>query len=82
MTEHVDEVEDHHVEVVLLQRVELLQQLVGLLRGVDLVIREGVTPAVALQLRLDERFLVKVLAFLLVLVDPQVREHLCYLYGH
>ena len=82
MGEHVDEVEDDDVEVVLLQRVQLLQQLVGLLRGVDLMIGEGVMAAIAFQLGADERFLVEVLALLLVLVDPQVGEHSGYLVGH
>ena len=37
---------------------------------------------VALQLSADERFLVEVLALLLVFVDPQVGEHFRYLVGH
>ncbi len=46
------------------------------------MIREGVALAITLQLRLNEWLLVKVLAFLLILVNPQVRKHLCNLYGH
>ena len=76
MAEHVDEVEHHDVEVVLLQRLQLSQQLVGFLLG------EGVVAAIALQLGADERFLVEVLAFLLVFIDPQVGKHLGDLHRH
>ena len=82
MTEHVDEVEDHHVEVVLLQRFELLEQFIGLFLTVDLMIGESVLTTIALQLRLDEGSLVQVLTFFLVFVNPEVGEHLCNLVGH
>jgi len=80
--EHVDEIEHDDVEVVTAQRVELLHQLVGLGRVVYLVIREGVTAAVAVYLGADKGLFVEILTFLLVLVDPQVGKHLGYLVGH
>ena len=82
MRQHVDEVEHHHVQVVLAQRVQLLHETVGILRRIDLMVREGVLSAIALQLGADERFFVQVLAFLLVLVHPQLGKHLGYLLGH
>ena len=82
VAEHIDEVEYHHVQVVLLQCVQLLYQFFCFCRRIDLMIREGVLSAIALQLCLDEWCLVEVLAFLLVLVDPQVRKHLGYLVWH
>ena len=82
MTQHVDEVKHDHVQVVFLQTVQLLHQSVGIHRVVHLMIGKGVLPAVAVQLRLDERFFVQVLAFLLVLVHPEIRKHLRNLIRH
>ena len=82
MTQHVDEVEHHHVQVVTLQLGQLLHEALSLCRGVDFVVREGIFPAIAIQLGLDERFFVQVLALFFVFVDPQVGEHLGYLYRH
>ena len=82
MAEHVDEVDYDNVQVVRLQRIELLQELVGAGRVVYLMVREGFTAPVTLELRLDQRSFVKVLAFLFVLVDPQVGKHLGYLDRH
>ena len=82
MAEHIDEVEDDDIQVVTLQLPELLHQLVGIGRGVDFVIGEGVVAAVALYLRLNQRRLVQVLALLVFLVHPQVGEHAGYLVGH
>ena len=56
--------------------------MVGLGGCVDFMIRERVVATIAVQLRLDERFLVQVLAFLLVLIDPEVGKHLRNLVGH
>ena len=46
------------------------------------MVRELVVAAVAVDLRLDERFLVEVLTLLLVLIDPQLWKHLGYLLRH
>ena len=82
MREHIDEIEHHHIEVVALQLVELADEAVGILRGIDLMVGEGVATTIALQLCLDEGLFVEVLALLFVLVDPEVWEHLLYLLGH
>ena len=82
MTEHVDEIEHYHVQVVLAQRVQLLHKPVGILRRIDFMVRKGVLPTIPFQLRLNQRFLVQVLAFFFVLVDPQVGKHLGNLLGH
>ena len=65
MREHVDEVDDEHIQVVALAFVVMFQELVGSCRIVHLVIAEAVVLAVSVQLGLDERLLVEVLAFLL-----------------
>ena len=70
MTEHIDEVKHHDIQVVLLHRLQLRQQFIRLRRRVNLMIRERVLPAIAFQLGTNQRLLVQVLAFLLVLVDP------------
>ena len=82
MTEHVDEVHHEHVEVVVLQVVQLLQEAVAGSRVVHLMIGEGVLAAVAVEEGLDERSFIQVLPFLLVLIDPQFGEHLGNLVGH
>ena len=82
MTKHVDEVEDDHVQIVLLQRVELLEQFIGLVLTVDFMIGEGVLTTIALQLCLDEGRLVQVLTLFLIFIYPEVGEHLCNLVGH
>ena len=82
MTQHVDEIEDHHIQVVLAELVELLHHLVGLDGGVHFVIAEGVLLPVTFQLRLDQWLFVQVLAFFLVLVHPEVRKHLHDFIGH
>ena len=46
------------------------------------MVRKLVVAAVAVDLRLDERFLVEVLTLLLVLIDPQLWKHLGYLLRH
>ena len=82
VAKHVDEVEHHHVEVVALQLVEALQEF--LRRGgiVNLVVGKSVVAAEAVELCLQQRRLVEVLAFLVVLVNPQMWKHLRYLVGH
>ena len=82
MTQHVDEIEYHHVQVVLPQVRHLLHQLVGIGRIVHLVIREGVLLAIAVQLCLNKWCFVQVLTFLLVFVYPEIGKHLCNLVGH
>jgi len=76
VAEHVNEVEDAHVDIIFLHLRQLLHETLGSCGVVDLVIGEGVLAAVALEERLYERRLVEVLALLAVLIDPQVREHL------
>ena len=80
--QHVDEVEHHDVQVVAPELVEVGYQLVGCGGIVNLIIGEGVAAAIAVELRLDERLFVEVFALLLVLVHPQVGEHLGNLVGH
>ena len=46
------------------------------------MVTEKVVAAVAVNLCLDERTLVEVLALLLVLIDPQIGEHLSNFVGH
>ena len=46
------------------------QQFICLQRRINLMIRKRILPAIALQLGTNQRLLVQVLAFLLVLVDP------------
>ena len=82
MTQHVDEIEHHNVQVVLVQLLDLLHESVGLGRGVDLMIRERLMTAVSVQQGLNQRFFVQVLAFLFVLVDPQFGKHLGNLVRH
>ena len=82
MTEHVDEVEDNDIQVKVLQRVELLQKFVSISGTVYFMIGEGVLPAITLKLCLDQWSFVEVLAFFLVLIDPKIRKHGCYLVGH
>ena len=82
VTQHIDEVEHYDVQIVLPEVRHLLHQLVGIGRVVHLVIREGVLLAIAVQLRLNERCLVQVLAFLLVFIHPEVGKHLGNLVGH
>ena len=76
MAEHVNEVEHADVEVVLLQRRQLMQKVLGCCRVVDFVIGEGVLPPIALELCAYERGLVEVFALLAVLIDPEVGKHL------
>ena len=82
MRQHVDEVDDDDVEVVLLQVGKLMEQLLGTGGVVDLVVGELIVAAVALYLCLYQRTLIEVLTLLLVLIDPQLWEHLRYLGGH
>ena len=82
MAEHIDEIKHHHVQLVFPQLLPLLHETVGIGRTIDLMIRERLFPAIALHLCLDKRLLVQVLAFFLVLVDPQLGEHLRNLVGH
>ena len=82
MGEDVDEVDDDDVEVIVLQVLELTHQLLRP-RAVDnLVVGEGLLAPVALQLGLNERRLIDVLALFLVFIDPQIWEHLGYLRRH
>ena len=80
--EHVDEVENHDVQVVLLELRQLGEQFLGLLRIVDFVVRKTVVTAESLDLRADEWTFVEVLAFFLVLIDPEFREHFGDLVRH
>ena len=82
MGEHIDEVDDEHIEVVLFQVSVLLHELVSTCRVVDLVIGEAIVAAVAFNLCFDERCLVEVLPLFFVFIHPQVREHRRYLPGH
>ena len=82
MGEHIDEVDDEHIEVVLFQVSVLLHELVSTCRVVDLVIGEAIVAAVAFNLCFDERCLVEVLPLFFVFIHPQVREHRRYLLGH
>ena len=79
MREHVDEVNHQHVQVGVPAVVVMLQKAVGTLRVVHLVITEGRVLSESLYLGLYQRRLVEVLAFLLVRIYPEVREH-CLLY--
>ena len=80
--QHVYEVDDNDVKVVLQHVVEMFEHLLASRRVVDLVIAERVVASEPFYLRLHQRLLIEVLALLLVLIDPQVRKHLCYLVGH
>ena len=80
--EHVDEVNHQHVQVVVAALVVMLQEAVGTLRIVHLVITEGIVLSESLYLGLYQRRLVQVLAFFLVLIYPEVREHFGYLVRH
>ena len=82
MGEHINEVDYHHIETVVLQAVVLLQQPLGPHRVVHLIIAEAVVTTKTLNLRLDKRCLIEVLSLLIVLVHPQVGKHSCYLVGH
>ena len=82
MTEHVDEVEHHDIQVILLQRAELLQQLICISLVVDFMIRERVLPSVSFHLCLNKWLFIQVLAFFFVLIYPEIREHLSNLIGH
>ena len=80
--EDVDEVDDDDVEVIVLQILELAHQLLRPRTVDNLVVGEGLLAPVALQLGLDERRLIDVLALFLVFIDPQIWEHLGYLRRH
>ena len=82
MRKHVNEVDHHHIKVVLHQIAETFEQLVGTDRIVDLVVRERIVATEPLYLLLQQRLLVDVLALVLVLVNPQFGEHLLYLLRH
>ena len=70
MTQHVDEIEYHHIQVVLVQLVQLLHKLLSIGRRVNLVIRERLMSAITFQLCLDQRSFVQVLALLLIFINP------------
>ena len=53
VAEHVDEVDDEHVQVVVLQRVELLHELIRPCRVVNLVVRECAMAAETFELGPD-----------------------------
>ena len=82
MTEHVDEVEHHDIQVILLQRTELLQQLVCISLVVDFMIGERVLASVTFHLCPDKRLFIQVLALFFVFIYPEIREHLSNLIGH
>ena len=82
MRQHIDEVDDEHVQVVVLAFVVALHKLVGTRRVVHLVVAETVFLSESVQLGLNQRLLVQVLAFLLVFIHPEFREHLCNLVRH
>ena len=82
MREHVDKVDDNNVELVAQQVVEAVQDTLAVLRFVDLVVREVVAFAEAVDLGLDQRLLVRVLALLALLVDPEIGKHLGDLCRH
>ena len=70
MGEHVHEVEDDDVERVLLEAIEVRKKAFAEACFVDLIVGEGIVLAVALQEGLDHGFLVEVLPFFALLVDP------------
>ena len=82
MTEHVDEIEHHNIDVVLCQLWIALKIAFGTSDVVHLIIREGVVAAETLYLCADEGLLVDVLAFLLVFIHPKVGEHARNVVGH
>ena len=82
VAEHVYEVDDHDIQVVIPQLRYLLDELLCGIRVVNLVIRERVPAAIAFELCLDQRLLVEVLALFAVLVHPKLREHLGDIVGH
>ena len=71
VTKHINEVDNHNIQVVLLQLRYLLNELFSCIRVVYLVIRERVFAAITLKLRPYQGFFVKVLAFFAVFVDPK-----------
>ena len=75
MAQHIDEVEHHHIEIILLQLVKLLHEAFCAVGVVDFVIGEGIVTTVSLQLRLYEWSLVEILSLFLILIHPQVGEH-------
>ena len=82
MGEHVYEVDDYHIQVVVFQLIILVKKFVGSHGVVDLMIAEGVVTTISVELSLYEGCLVEVLAFFLFLVYPQVWKHLGYLVWH
>ena len=82
MGEHVYEVDDYHIQVVVFQLIILVKKFVGSHGVVDLMIAEGVVATISVELSLYEGRLVEVLAFFLFLVYPQVWKHLGYLVWH
>ena len=79
MGEHVYEVDDYHIQVVVFQLIILVKKFVGSHGVVDLMIAEGVVTTISVELSLYEGCLVEVLAFFLFLVYPEVWKHLGYL---
>ena len=75
MTQHVDEIEHHNIDVVIRQLGITLEITLGRCNVVDFVIREGVVTAESLNLRAYERFLIDILALIRVLIHPKVGEH-------
>ena len=82
MRQHIYKVDYHHIEVVLTHILELLHQFLAASRVIHLVIREGVAATITLQLGLNERCLIEILAFVLVFIHPEFGKHLGYLLRH
>ena len=70
MREHVHEIYNSNIKVVARQRLQLLQEFLSPSRVVYLMVAEGVMPPVSPNMLLNQRSLVKILSFLLVLVYP------------
>ena len=76
MGKHVDKVEHNDVQVIFFQLFELADKFIGRSRIIDFMITECILTAVTVQLGLDERTFVQVLALFFVFVHPEIRVHL------
>ena len=79
--EHIYKIDNRYIQRGL-QPLKLAGDLLAEVTLVNLVISIIVALAIAVQQGLDQCFFVVVLAFLFILVYPQVRVHLLYLRGH
>ena len=80
--QHIDKVQYHHIQLVMKEGRDDIQQFVVILRIMYLMVGERIFLTEPLDLRLDKRCFIQVFPFLAVLVHPKFRKHLFDLQGH